>query len=119
MNMREFFLNSNQFSFIETNATWQEKPLFSLEKSSLKGKFDNLLNENQIFLGLTQKPLIFLEKLQLGGADFVPDLIIFASRHRSKTGVLCAGQISGWLSRDPPARPGRLHRTANPPGSGA
>jgi D-aminoacyl-tRNA deacylase len=85
MNMREVFLNSNQFSFIETNATWQERPLFSLEKSSFKGKYDNLLSENQIYLGLTDEPLIFLENLKLKGTNFTPDLIIFASRHRSKT----------------------------------
>ena len=85
MNMREVFLNSNQFSFIETNATWQEKPLFRLEKSSFKGKHDNLLKENQIFLGLTAEPLIYLKNLQLVGTNFVPDLIIFASRHRSET----------------------------------
>jgi hypothetical protein len=51
MNMRDVFLNSNYFSFIETGAMWQENPIFSLEKSSLKGKYDNLLSENQIYLG--------------------------------------------------------------------
>ncbi len=85
MNIRDVFLNSKDFSFIETDALWQGNLLFKLQELSFKGKNDNWFNDNQIFLGLTQKPLIFLEKLQLGGTDFVPDLIIFASRHRSKT----------------------------------
>jgi len=85
MNMREVFLNSNHYSFIETGAIWQENPVFSLEKSSFEGKYDNFLKENQIFLGLTTEPLIFLEKLKVGGTNLTPDLIIFASRHTSKT----------------------------------
>ncbi len=83
--MRDVFLNSNYFSFKETGAMWQENPIFGLEKSSLEGKYDNLLSENQIFLGLTDEPLIFLEKIKLRGTNFTPDLIIFASRHTSMT----------------------------------
>ncbi len=85
MNMRDVFLNSKSFSFLKTDAVWQENPIFSLEKSSFKGKYDNLLNENQIFLGLTNKPLIFLENLKVGGTNLAPELIIFASRHTSIT----------------------------------
>ena len=85
MNMRNLFLNSELFTFIETSAIWHGNPILTLENSSFEGKYDNFLNENQIFLGLTAEPLIFLEKLQLGRANFAPDLIIFASRHRSKT----------------------------------
>jgi len=85
MNMREVFLNSKYYSFIETGAIWRENPLFKLENSSFEGKYDNFLKENQIFLGLTPEPLIFLEKLKVGGTNLTPDLIIFASRHTSKT----------------------------------
>ena len=85
MNMREVFLNSKHFSFIETGAIWHENPLFKLENSSFEGNYDKFLNENQIFLGLTTEPLIFLEKLKVGGTNLKPDLIIFASRHTSKT----------------------------------
>jgi D-aminoacyl-tRNA deacylase len=85
MNMREVFLNSKHYSFIETGAIWHENPLFKLENSSFKGKHDNFLNENQIFLGLTAEPLIFLEKLKAGGTKLAPELIIFASRHASMT----------------------------------
>jgi len=83
--MREVFLNSKYYSFIETGAIWRENPLFKLENSSFEGKYDNFLKENQIFLGLTPEPLIFLEKLKVGGTNLTPDLIIFASRHTSKT----------------------------------
>jgi len=85
MNMREVFLNSKHYSFIETGAIWQENPLFNLEVSSFAGKNDNFLNGNQIFLGLTAEPLIFLEKLEVGGTKPRPELIIFASRHTSMT----------------------------------
>jgi len=85
MNMREVFLNSKYYSFIETGVIWHENALFKLENSSFEGKYDKFLNENQIFLGLTTEPLIFLEKLKVGGTNLKPDLIIFASRHTSKT----------------------------------
>jgi len=83
--MREVFLNSKLYSFIEVGAIWQENPLFRLENSSFEGKYDNFLEDNQIFLGLTTEPLIFLEKLKVGETNLSPDLIIFASRHTSKT----------------------------------
>ncbi len=85
MNMREVFLSSKHYSFIETGTKWNENSLFRLENSSFEGKYDNFLKENQIFLGLTTEPLIFLEKLKIGGTNFTPDLIIFASRHTSMT----------------------------------
>ena len=83
--MREAFLNSKNYSFIETGAIWRENPIFRLEKSSFEGNYNNYLTENQIFLGLTSEPLIFLEELNDGGANLRPDLIIFASRHKSAT----------------------------------
>ena len=85
MNMREVFLDSKHFPFIETGEIWQENPIFILEKLSFEGKYANFFNENQIILGLTAEPLIFLEKLQFGGTNLAPDLIIFASRHTSLT----------------------------------
>jgi len=85
MNMRDVFLNSKQYSFIETGAIWHENPLLKLENSLFEGKNDKFLKKNQIFLGLTTEPLIFLEKLKIGETNLTPDLIIFASRHKSKT----------------------------------
>ena len=85
MNIREVFLNSKDYSFIETGAIWHENTLFKLENSSFEGINDKSLKQNQIFLGLTTEPLIFLEKLKIGETNLTPDLIIFASRHTSKT----------------------------------
>jgi D-aminoacyl-tRNA deacylase len=85
MNMREIFLNSKNYSFKETGKRWRENPIFRLENSSFDGKYNTFLDENQIFLGLTTEPLIFLEELSVSGANLKPDLIIFASRHTSVT----------------------------------
>jgi D-aminoacyl-tRNA deacylase len=85
MNMRDIFLNSKNYAFIETGMKWNGNPIHILDESLFKGKNRKILSENQIYLGLTAEPLIFLERLQLGGANLTPDMIIFASRHRSKT----------------------------------
>jgi len=83
--MREVFLKSRHYSFIETGEMWNENPIYILENSPFEGKYDNFLNENQIFLGLTTEPLIFLEELKLSGTNLSPNIIIFASRHTSET----------------------------------
>jgi len=83
--MRDVFLNSECYSFIETGAIWHENPVFSINNSTFEGHNDNFLNENQIFLGLTMEPLIFLENFEVEETNLKPDLIIFASRHTSKT----------------------------------
>ena len=85
MNMREVFLYSKNYNFIETDTKWQDYSIFSLEKLSFEGKYANFFNENQIFLGLTTEPLIFLNELKFNNPKFNPDLIIFASRHTSMT----------------------------------
>ena len=85
MNMRDIFLNSKSYSFIETGATWQDNPILSLENSSFERMYDNFLNKNKILLGLVTTPLIFLEDLKIADDKIAPDLIIFASRHTSKT----------------------------------
>ena len=43
-----------------------------------------LLEDNQIYLGLTDSPLIFLKDLKNIHEIFKPDFLIFASRHRSE-----------------------------------
>ncbi|MFX0047111.1 MAG: D-aminoacyl-tRNA deacylase [Candidatus Hermodarchaeota archaeon] len=85
MNMREVFLNSRDYSFTETGEIWNENPIYTLENLSFEGIYDNFLSENQIFLGLTTEPLIYLEELKLSGTKLKPELIIFASRHTSVT----------------------------------
>ncbi len=115
MNMREVFLNSKHYSFIETGTIWQENSLFRLENSSFEGTNDKFLNENQIFLGLTTEPLIFLEKLNVSGTNLTPDLIIFASRHTSKTArpAFLAHTTGNWVNNaDFGGKPQDLSKTS-------
>ncbi len=76
MNIREKFLRSKVFNFEETNSIWHENPVFKLRTES---------TENEILLGLTKDPLIFLNELKLEKSELSPDFLIFASRHTSKT----------------------------------
>lgn len=76
MNMRDKFLSSNIFNFEITDFKWHKNVVF---KS--KTKFSG----NEIFLGLTEDPLIFLNDLKLESSELKPDFLIFASRHTSKT----------------------------------
>ncbi len=85
MNMREVFFDSKNYSITDTGINWHENPIFKLEILS-SGKFsEEFLKSNQIYLGLTTKPLIFLDELIFNQFKFNPDLIIFASRHTSAT----------------------------------
>ncbi|UCD00512.1 MAG: D-aminoacyl-tRNA deacylase [Promethearchaeota archaeon] len=74
--MRDKFLSSNVFDFEEVDYTWHKHPVFKLQNQG---------NENEVFLGLTNEQLIFLNDLELVESELNPDLLIFASRHRSKT----------------------------------
>lgn len=76
MNIREKFLRSKVFNFEETNSIWHENPVFKLRTES---------TENEVLLGLTKDPLIFLNELKLEKSELSPDFLIFASRHTSKT----------------------------------
>jgi len=76
MNIREKFINSKVYNFEETHFTWHENPVFKL-----KTKF----TENEVLLGLTKEPLIFLNDLKLEESEINPDYLIFASRHTSKS----------------------------------
>lgn len=76
MNMRDRFLNSIAFDFEEVNFTWHKHPVFKLK---------SFIPKNEIFLGLIDDPLIFLDNLKLEESKLNPDLLIFASRHTSKT----------------------------------
>ena len=74
--MRDKFLNSKVYNFEETNFMWHGNPVFQLKTES---------TENEVILGLTKDPLIFLNELKLDKSKLDPDLLIFASRHTSKT----------------------------------
>ncbi|MFX0075967.1 MAG: D-aminoacyl-tRNA deacylase [Candidatus Hermodarchaeota archaeon] len=77
-------MESKNYSFKETGIEWNENPIFKLNFLSSK-EFSRHHKENQIYLGLTSNPLIFLDNLNFKGITFEPDLIIFASRHTAVT----------------------------------
>lgn len=76
MNIREHLLKSTRFKFSKTPLKWHENYLYQLE--SLEET-----KTSKLYLGLTDARLIFLDDLKLNNFDI--DLIIFASRHVSKT----------------------------------
>jgi D-aminoacyl-tRNA deacylase len=84
MNIRDKFLTSKECIFKEAGLNWHNNPLFKME-SILDSKRNDVLEENEIYLGLTVSPLIHLNDLKLGDSSIDPDLLIFASRHRSET----------------------------------
>jgi D-aminoacyl-tRNA deacylase len=85
MNMRRVFLDSRNYSIIETGTNWNDSPIFKLNILLSDKLSEDFSEENQIYLGLTSTPLIFLNELKFEGISFEPDLIIFASRHTSVT----------------------------------
>ena len=79
MNIRDKFLHL--FQFKEIKSKWHEKPLFQLASNAQNAiPFENV----QVYLGLTDDPLIYLNDLRLNETEINPDLLIFASRHRSE-----------------------------------
>lgn len=84
MNIRDKFLTSKEYIFKGAGLNWHNNPLFKMESIS-DLKRNDVLKENEIYLGLTVSPLIHLNDLKLGDSSIDPDLLIFASRHRSET----------------------------------
>ena len=84
MNIRSKLINSTTFIFEETEYFWHRNPLFEFKGFSGKSEESLNFNADQIYLGLTKESLIFLNDLNLGKSALNPDLIIFASRHRSE-----------------------------------
>ena len=85
MNVRNKILNSKLYGFKEFDSMWHNNSLFRFEgftKNKMKNK---VLNYNQIYLGLTDERLIFLDSLRINKSNINPDFVIFASRHASKT----------------------------------
>ncbi|MFX1556545.1 MAG: D-aminoacyl-tRNA deacylase [Promethearchaeota archaeon] len=85
MNIRDKLLNSNMYSFSEIDLFWHDKGLYQFEGFKEKKTRNTILDHNQIYLGLTDERLIFLDSLKLNKSKINPDLVIFASRHVSKT----------------------------------
>ncbi|TFG18394.1 MAG: hypothetical protein EU531_00105 [Promethearchaeota archaeon] len=85
MNIRNNLLNSKLFYFRKSEKIWHENPIYNFEGFIEKNNLNTPLINNQIYLGLTDEPLIFLNNLKLDQFNINPDAIIFASRHTSKT----------------------------------
>jgi D-aminoacyl-tRNA deacylase len=85
MNIREKLLNSHLYSFIKLNNKWFGHHLFQLERVDNKFIKEESFLKNKVYLGLTDKSLIFLDDLKTDELNFKPDFLIFASRHASKS----------------------------------
>jgi D-aminoacyl-tRNA deacylase len=87
LNIRDKLLDSKSYKFTRSIDKWHNNALFELEEiTSGDPTSQNLLDENSVFLGTTNKRLIFLDDLKLNDSNIDPDILIFASRHASKTG---------------------------------
>jgi len=85
MNMRERLLNDSLLTFEQLNTNWHDSPVLELTNVRAKKDWSRFFQENHVNLGLTDSPLIELDELKLDETSINPDLLIFASRHRSKT----------------------------------
>ncbi|MFO8020014.1 MAG: D-aminoacyl-tRNA deacylase [Promethearchaeia archaeon] len=84
INIRKNLLNSEDYQFTETEKAWHNYPIYELE--NIIEQDTEFLEETKVQLGLTDTPLILLDNLELEKSDIDPDILIFASRHRSKSG---------------------------------
>jgi D-aminoacyl-tRNA deacylase len=84
MNIRDKLLNSEYYSFERVDYKWKGKTILKLKKYLNDKKKNLYLKTNNIYLGLTNEPMIFMEDLELQESVFDPDFIIVASRHASK-----------------------------------
>ncbi|NHJ20607.1 MAG: hypothetical protein EAX91_06695 [Candidatus Lokiarchaeota archaeon] len=85
MNMRGILLDSKKYSNTEIDLVWDGNPVLVLDAVSAEKQNEEYLKQNQIYLALTSKPLIFLDEFNIVKSRLNPDLIIFASRHSSAT----------------------------------
>ncbi len=85
MNIRDKFLGDNLLTFEQLDTKWHDNPVFELKMVLAKQDWGPFFHENQIYIGLTDSPLIQLNDLKLSETVIEPDLLIFASRHRSET----------------------------------
>ncbi|MFX1395183.1 MAG: D-aminoacyl-tRNA deacylase [Promethearchaeota archaeon] len=85
MNIRDNILNDTFLKFKEIDSKWHNNLLFKLEFVVTKKDWISFFEKNQILIGLTESSLIHLNDLKLKESGIDPDLLIFASRHRSET----------------------------------
>ncbi len=87
LNMRNKFLDSPQYKFEHISDKWDNNILYKLTSfTDSDEEKEQFLHDNEIFLGLTNQRLIFLNKGSFNETVIDPDMMIFASRHASKTG---------------------------------
>jgi D-aminoacyl-tRNA deacylase len=87
LNIRKKFLDSSKYKFSIISDKWDNNVLYKLKafKETNREK-EQFLQNNEIFLGLTNQRLIFLDNDNFDDKIIDPDMMIFASRHTSKTG---------------------------------
>ncbi|TXT53493.1 MAG: D-tyrosyl-tRNA(Tyr) deacylase [Promethearchaeota archaeon] len=85
-NIKDKFIISNNFKFERHRSKWHNNQLYKLESFFIDKTDNRILDDNEVFLGLTNERLIFLNDLKLDQTDINPDILIFASRHSSKSG---------------------------------
>jgi len=113
MNMRDKFLKLFQFKQVEPK--WHDNPLFKLESYSSKVGKSEYSSKSEIYLGLTNSPLVHLNDLRLFETGIDPDLLIFASRHRSETArpaFLIHSTGNWWSKAEFGGNPKELSRTS-------
>ena len=98
MNIRDQFLGDDLLTFKELDTKWHDNPVFALKMVLSKRDWGPFFHENEIYIGLTDSPLIQLNDLNLSETTIEPDLLIFASRHRSETArpALLAHTTGNW-----------------------
>ncbi len=87
LNIRDKLLSSKKWDFELLSDHWYHNPLYKISAfNSSDERWEGFLDENEVYLGVTSERLVFLNDLKLEGSILDPDIIIFASRHSSKSG---------------------------------
>ncbi|MBY8983055.1 MAG: hypothetical protein KGD57_08910 [Candidatus Lokiarchaeota archaeon] len=86
LNMRNKLINSDLFHFENTSYSWENNKILKLKYiNNSKKDEESFFDKNEVFLGLTKKRLILLDEIKLEPNTINPDILLFASRHASKT----------------------------------
>ncbi|MGQ4872455.1 MAG: D-aminoacyl-tRNA deacylase [Promethearchaeia archaeon] len=84
MNIREHLLNFNFINSIESELKWYNNSVIEIKGFVDNREINKFFNENKIYIGLIDKPLIHLDNLLLKESGLEIDFLVFASRHRSE-----------------------------------
>ena len=113
--IREKLLGDNLLAFEQLDTKWHDNPVFQLKKVLAKQDWGPFFHENEIYIGLTENPLIQLDDLRLSKTAIDPDFLIFASRHRSETArpAFLAHTTGNWNDKaDFGGRPYEISKTS-------